>query len=55
MTYTLAPGAIGSATVTVSLQENGGAANGGVDMSAPVTFTITVNNLRPRRLSAATP
>ena len=29
-------------TVTVPLQDNGGTANGGVDTSAPQTFTITV-------------
>ena len=34
--------ASGSATVTVTLQDNGGTARGGVDTSAPQTFTITV-------------
>jgi hypothetical protein len=43
LTFTTALNAFGSATVTVSLQDNGGTANGGVDTSAPVTFTITVN------------
>jgi hypothetical protein len=43
LTFTLAPNAFGSAIVTVSLSDNGGTANGGVDTSAPVTFTITVN------------
>jgi hypothetical protein len=42
LTYTPAPGANGSATVTVHLHDNGGTANGGVDMSVPRTFTITV-------------
>src|SRR3989442_767810 len=32
----------GSATVTVTLSDNGGTANGGVDTSATQTFTITV-------------
>jgi hypothetical protein len=32
----------GSATVTVSLRDNGGTANGGVDTSAAQTFTISV-------------
>src|SRR3989442_2958614 len=32
----------GSATVTVTLSDNGGTANGGVDTSASQTFTITV-------------
>src|SRR5262249_12272314 len=38
LTYTLA-GVEGSATVTVSLHDNGGTANGGSDTSAPQTFT----------------
>ncbi len=33
----------GSATVTVSIQDDGGTSNGGVDTSATQTFTITVN------------
>ena len=43
LTFTTALNAFGSATVTVSLQDNGGTANGGVDTSAAVVFTITVN------------
>lgn len=42
LTYETAPDANGSATVTVALQDDGGTANGGVDTSAPQTFTITV-------------
>ena len=42
LTYTPATNANGSATVTVYLQDNGGTANGGVDVSATNTFTITV-------------
>ena len=42
MTYTPAPFASGIATITLVLQDNGGTANGGVNQSAPVTFTITV-------------
>ena len=42
LTFTPAPDANGSATVTVRLHDNGGTANGGVDTSAPQTFTITV-------------
>jgi hypothetical protein len=42
LTYTLAANANGSATVSVSLHDNGGTANGGVDTSAVQTFTITV-------------
>ncbi len=44
LTFTPAPNAFGNATVTVTLQDNGGTANGGVDTSSPpVTFTLTVN------------
>src|SRR6185436_13029632 len=43
LTFTPAANAFGSATVSVSLHDNGGIANGGVDTSAVQTFTITVN------------
>jgi CSLREA domain-containing protein len=43
LTYTPAPNANGSATVSVVLKDNGGTANGGVDTSAAQTFVITVN------------
>ena len=42
LTYTAAPNAFGTATVTVVAHDNGGTANGGVDTSAPQTFTITI-------------
>jgi Big-like domain-containing protein/PKD domain-containing protein len=42
LTYTPAPNAFGSATVTVKLHDNGGTANGGIDTSADQTFTITI-------------
>jgi VCBS repeat-containing protein len=42
LTYTPVANASGSATVTVSIHDNGGIANGGVDTSATQTFTITV-------------
>jgi hypothetical protein len=42
LTYTPAAGAIGSATVSVSLHDDGGTADGGVDTSAVQTFTIVV-------------
>jgi VCBS repeat-containing protein len=42
LTYTSAPNANGTATVTVVLHDDGGTANGGVDTSPPQTFTITV-------------
>jgi len=43
LTYTPAANANGAATVTVTLKDNGGTANGGVDTSPAQTFTITVN------------
>ncbi|HVX64012.1 MAG TPA: Ig-like domain-containing protein [Pirellulales bacterium] len=43
LTYTLAPGQFGAATVTVALHDNGGTANGGVDTSPTQTFKIFVN------------
>jgi VCBS repeat-containing protein len=42
LTYTPAPNANGTATITVELRDNGGTASGGVDTSAPASFTITV-------------
>ncbi|HWN22695.1 MAG TPA: HD domain-containing phosphohydrolase [Gaiellaceae bacterium] len=42
LTYDAALLALGSATVTVRVVDNGGSANGGSDTSAPQTFTITV-------------
>jgi hypothetical protein len=45
LTYTPAANANGTATITLVIQDNGGTTNGGVDTSAPQTFTITVNAL----------
>ena len=45
LTYTPAPNASGTATVTVYLKDNGGTANGGVDQSLPQTFIIRINSL----------
>ncbi|HWU53097.1 MAG TPA: Ig-like domain-containing protein, partial [Tahibacter sp.] len=42
LTYTTAPNANGTATLSVVLHDNGGTAFGGVDTSAPQTLTITV-------------
>lgn len=42
LTYTPAANAFGVVTVTVSLHDNGGTANGGDDTSDPQTFTITI-------------
>jgi hypothetical protein len=42
LTYTLAPNANGSATITIEAQDDGGIADGGVDTSASQTFVINV-------------
>ena len=43
LVFTPAPNAVGSATVTISLSDTGGTANGGDDTSDSQTFAITVN------------
>jgi CSLREA domain-containing protein len=45
LSYTPAPDANGSATITINLKDNGGTTNGGVDTSASQSFTITVNSV----------
>ncbi len=45
LTFTPAPDAVGSAIVTLTVQDNGGTANGGIDTSPPQTFTITVTGV----------
>ena len=45
LTYTPATDQFGTATITVVAQDNGGTANGGVDTSAPQTFTINVTTV----------
>ncbi|WP_254508842.1 beta strand repeat-containing protein [Anatilimnocola floriformis] len=47
LTFTPAPGASGTSTITIVAQDNGGTANGGVELSIPQTFTITVQNDNP--------
>jgi hypothetical protein len=42
LTYAPAPNASGTANINLLFQDSGGTANGGVDTSAPQTFTITV-------------
>lgn len=42
LAFTPAANTIGTATLTVSLMDDGGIANGGVSTSAPQTFTVTV-------------
>jgi len=53
LSYTPAPDANGSATVTVSLSDDGGTANGGSDTSGEQTFTITVNPVNDAPTSTA--
>src|SRR6185295_9600108 len=43
LTYTPAPNANGTATITLVLMDNGDTANGGQNTSAPQSFTITIN------------
>jgi VCBS repeat-containing protein len=43
LTFTPAAGTFGTAKVSVVARDNGGTANGGVDISAPQTFAITLN------------
>ncbi len=45
LTYTLAPDANGAIIVTVSLHDDGGVTNGGVDTSATQTFTINATDV----------
>jgi len=47
LTFTPAVGASGIANVTVDAVDDGGTANGGVDTSAPQTFTISVSLAEP--------
>ncbi len=51
--YKPATNAFGVATVRVTLRDNGGTANGGVDTSSEVTFRITVNS--PPAVDIVTP
>ncbi len=54
LTYTVAPGSIGSANVTVVAQDNGGTADGGRDTSAPCTFVVRVGDTIPPVISCPT-
>ncbi len=51
--FTSAANANGSATVTVTLKDDGGILNGGVDSFGPLTFTITVNPVNDAPVAAA--
>jgi len=55
LTYTPAGDQNGSATVTVSLSDNGGTTNGGDDTSTGQTFTITVNPLNDAPVNTVAP
>ena len=45
LTFTPAADANGTATITLTLSDDGGTANGGADTSAPQTFAITVSGV----------
>ncbi len=45
LTYTAAPNAFGTSTFQVRTRDNGGVADGGIDVSAYQDFTITVGNV----------
>jgi hypothetical protein len=47
LAYTTSEIGVGTATVTVVLQDSGGTENGGQDSSAPQTFTIALTNQAP--------
>ncbi|MGC3945426.1 MAG: Ig-like domain-containing protein [Chryseolinea sp.] len=52
LTYTPAPNAFGTATITVTLTDNGGTSNGG-DNSLTQTFVITVNSVNDKPVAVA--
>ncbi|MBQ4818779.1 Ig-like domain-containing protein [Aquimarina sp. MMG016] len=47
LTYTPATDALGTATITVNISDDGGTANGGSDTSANQTFNITIADITP--------
>ena len=51
LTYTAAANAAGTATITLVAAGQRRHANGGVDQSAPQTFTITITGVNTRRAS----
>jgi subtilisin-like proprotein convertase family protein len=56
LTYTLAPNVLGTSKFTVTVQDDGGTLNGGIDTSTAQTFTLTVvKNATTTVISAATP
>ena len=56
LSYTPAAGVSGSSDFTVQVQDNGGTANAGVDLSLTQTFTITVSDVNDQpSFTAASP
>jgi subtilisin family serine protease/subtilisin-like proprotein convertase family protein len=55
LTYTPANGAVGSATITVVLQDNGGTAGGGQNTSVPQSFIITIGPPTSLQVAGLTP
>jgi len=51
LTYTPSASTTGTSTITLVIHDNGGVANGGVDTSAPQSFTITTND--PPKITSA--
>ncbi|MCG8465063.1 MAG: Ig-like domain-containing protein [Xanthomonadales bacterium] len=47
LSYTVASGSNGTAQIDLRLMDDGGTANGGVDTSAILQFTVTVNSVSP--------
>ncbi len=45
LSFTPAAGAVGAATVTAELHDDGGTANGGIDTSVSATFTVTITGV----------
>lgn len=55
LSYTPAANAAGTATITLVLMDDGGTANGGVDTSAPQSFTITITGVNDAPVFTAGP
>ena len=55
LTFTPAANQNGTATITLTLQDDGGTANGGVDTSAPQTFDITISAVNDKPVAENKP
>lgn len=55
LTFAAATGAFGSATISINLQDNGGTASGGLNVSPLQSFTITVNPPPTFQVTTTTP